>query len=117
MNKLYIIILLIVFVGVNSCKTDIDVNADYEDITVVYGLINPLDSIHYIKINKAFLGNPSVIDAAANSDNFNYADGDLDVQILEYDNNGNLKTTVPLVRTVNEVPKDAGIFDNSTNVL
>ncbi len=39
-----------------GCSTELEVNAPYKDITVVYGLLNQRDTIQYIKINKAFLG-------------------------------------------------------------
>lgn len=39
-----------------GCSTDLDINAPYKDITVVHGLLNMRDSIQYVKINKAFLG-------------------------------------------------------------
>ncbi len=106
----------------NSCNTKIDVNADYQDITVVYGLINPADSVHYIKINKAFLkDNVNANTLAADANNFNYPDGDLEVTIEEWNGSNLVKSfstvTNTLFRTVNEIPKDAGVFDNSNNVL
>ncbi len=39
-----------------GCSTDLDINAPYKDITVVYGLLNTRDSVQYVKINKAYLG-------------------------------------------------------------
>jgi hypothetical protein len=39
-----------------SCNNKLDVNAQWQDITVVYGLLNQNDSVHYFRITKAFLG-------------------------------------------------------------
>jgi hypothetical protein len=103
-----------------SCETKVDLNAEYKDITVVYGLINPNDSIHYIKINKVFLPDDGVNanTLAANQENFNYAADELTATVEEYrGDNGNYVGSYNLVRTVNEVPKDDGVFDNSVNVL
>ncbi|MCB0402136.1 MAG: hypothetical protein KDD41_08635 [Flavobacteriales bacterium] len=102
-----------------SCETDVDLNADYQDITIVYGLIDPNDTVHYLKINKAFLGetNVNANDLAAIESNFNYAADELDVTVEEYNKQNDLVTTHTTIRTVNEIPKDPGIFDNSTNVL
>ena len=72
MKKLLSIAALGSILMFSSCETDIDVNADYQDITVVYGLVNPNDTNHYIKINKAFLGEGSALDLAADANNFNY---------------------------------------------
>ncbi|MDB4534177.1 hypothetical protein N9242_04830 [Vicingaceae bacterium] len=117
MNKLLYVLILSISFGLFSCETDIDVNAEYKDITAVYGLINPSESNHYIKINKAFLGEGSALDLAANADNFNYAAGELIVTVEAYDGNNSLKNTYSTTRTVNEIIKDQGIFDNSSNVL
>ena len=111
MNKLSIGVILLMTIGFFSCKTDIDVNADPTDITVVYGLINPLDTVHYVKINKAFLGEGSALDLAANSSNYTYLEDELNVRL-----DGNGKSYL-LTRVTNEVPKKIGIFDSSINVL
>jgi hypothetical protein len=115
-NSLAILLLLMTTVFV-SCETDIDVNAEYQDIPVVYAAIDPSDTNHYVKINKAFLGESNALDLAADANNFNYADGELTVTADEYSANGTLIQGHLLTRTVNEIPKDPGIFDNSTNVL
>jgi len=117
MNKLFFSFLLLIAFGFSSCETDIDLNAEYKDIPVVYGLINPSDTNHYIKITKAFIGDANAYDLAANADNFNYQDGELTVEVTEYNFDGIFIKTYLLTRTVNEIPKDPGIFDNSSNVL
>ncbi len=126
MNKFLLLILLAVTLGSISCETDIDVNADYQDIPIVYGIINPNDDNHYIKINKAFLGATNAYELAANPENFNYADGELEITVQEFAENGSLVKTfsttnatgpLAITRTVNEIPKDPGIFANSSNVL
>lgn len=111
MNKLSIGSVLLMALAFFSCETDIDINAEPTDITVVYGLINPTDSIHYIKINKAFLGDGNALDFAADADNYNYAENELTAVV-----SGNGKS-YPLTRVTNEIPKDDGVFDNNTNVL
>ncbi|MCO6499807.1 MAG: DUF4249 family protein [Vicingus serpentipes] len=116
MKKIYFHLFMFPLLAFFSCSTEIDVNAPYEDITVVYGLINPADSVHYIKVNKAFSGTSSALDLAANSANFNYSAGVLEVTVEEHNSNGLVKSYL-LTRTVDEVIKDPGIFDNSGNVL
>ncbi len=39
----------------NSCTTEFDVAAPYKEIPVIVGLLNKSDSIHFIKVNKAYL--------------------------------------------------------------
>lgn len=102
-----------------GCSTDVDLYADYKDITVVYGLINPNDSVHYLKINRAFIQDGvTATDLASNSHNFNYGENDLVVTVEERDgNDGSWVNAYTLERVSNEIPKDDGVFDNSTNVL
>lgn len=66
-----------------SCSTDVDIYADYKDITVVYGLLDSNKDTNYIKINKAFLGPGSAFDIALIDDSCNYPDK-LDAKLIEY---------------------------------
>lgn len=93
-QKLYIfatmqnlkIIILFVFAGyislLNSCKTDFEINAPYSDIPIVYGLINPSDSLQYIKITKAFLGNGDATQIAQVADS-SYYSSELEVKVVD----------------------------------
>ena len=72
--------LLILF---NACSTDVDLYADYKDITVVYGLLDPGRDTNYVKINKAFLGPGNAFDIALIADSCNYPNK-LDAKIIEY---------------------------------
>ncbi|MCK4361265.1 MAG: hypothetical protein KAV70_05930, partial [Bacteroidales bacterium] len=89
------LLLVILFTGLlfSACETDVDIIADYEDVTVVYGLLNQ-DSITYLKINKAFLGEGNALIMAKVEDSSNYT-GMLDVKIEEWAS-GNLLNTFQL---------------------
>ena len=67
----------------NACSTDVDLYADYKDITVVYGLLDSGADTNFIKINKAFLGPGNAYDIALIEDSCNYP-GKLDAKIIEY---------------------------------
>ncbi|HOI32470.1 MAG: DUF4249 family protein [Bacteroidales bacterium] len=62
--------LLVVF---NSCSTDVDLYADYKDITIVYGLLDAGQDTNFIKITKAFLGPGNALEIAKDPDSSNYA--------------------------------------------
>lgn len=47
-----------------SCKTEVDLIGDYKVTPVIYGLLDQSDSIHYIKINRTFLGQGNALDMA-----------------------------------------------------
>ena len=79
--KKTIIILLSFFIGLQSCKTEFEVNAPWKDITVVYGLLNQNDEQHVIKINKVFLGQADVNDMAQIRDSSEYGPNEIAVTI------------------------------------
>ena len=67
----------------NACSTDVDLYADYKDITVVYGLLDSGADTNFIKINKAFLGPGNALEIAQVADSNNYPDK-LNARLVEY---------------------------------
>lgn len=66
-----------------SCSEDFTVSAPYKETTAVYGILDPTDSVHYIRIQKAFLDeNRSAIELAKVPDSNFY--NNITVQLLEY---------------------------------
>ncbi len=57
-----------------GCSTDIDLTAPYEDITIVFGILDQSRDVQFIKINKAFLGDEPLEDMAAIRDSVEYND-------------------------------------------
>lgn len=74
------LLLVALLFGVWSCSTDIDLNADYKEIPIIYGLLDAQDSVHYIRIQKAFLGEQNAEVTAQNPDSI-YYEQKLDVTI------------------------------------
>jgi hypothetical protein len=89
-----------------SCSTDFDINAPYKDYSIVFGLLNQNDSIHYIKVNKAFLGTGNASDYAAIRDSSEYASVSGEVQAW---NGSTLVNTYQLLDT-ELVNRDSGLF-------
>lgn len=92
---------------ISSCSTDFEINADWKEITVVYGLLDQKESVHYIKINKAFLGEGNALTFAQNPDSASYG-GNLEVWIEEWQDSYYFGT-YPL-DTVTIFNKDSGVF-------
>lgn len=56
--KQFILIYLIAGLSgllVSSCSTDFDLNAPYDQIPIVYGILDPTTDTQYVKINRTFL--------------------------------------------------------------
>lgn len=105
MNRLIaffaIALISVVFI---SCEKGIDINDDYKVTTIVYGLIDPTDSISYLRIEKAFLSEGDVFESAqvADSNLFPYK---LDVKLRA--ENGDVVVTFDTITIYN---KKEGIF-------
>lgn len=111
-KKLYAFYILIILLY--SCSTDFNVIAPYTEVIVVDGLLNAIDSIQYIKISKAFLGEGNAYVMAKQSDSINYADV-LDVK-MERIINKHVIETFNLNRTLKN-DKDSGTFAYPFHVL
>lgn len=73
MKKLSFLLLLpFVVLAFTACETDFDVTASYKEVTVVYGLISQNDTVHYLRINKAFLGDGNALEYAKIADSNSY---------------------------------------------
>lgn len=70
----------------NSCETDFSLNGDYELTPVVFGLLDPTDTVHIVKITKAFLGDGDNLLYAQNPDS-NYFN-QVDARVYEFDDAG-----------------------------
>ena len=115
MKKIFTFVLLLSFLGslFLACSTDVDLYADYKDITVVYGLLDSGKDTNYIKINKAFLGPGDAFDIALIDDSCNYPNK-LDAKLIEYrasaTSNNYQQTRVLPLDTVTVHNKNLGIF-------
>ncbi len=99
----------------NSCKPDFKITSEYRDITVVYGLLNPEDNQHYIKIYKGYLTADNAMVWAQDLDNISYYD-DIEVKLIESNNINGQVVTYPM-DTVMSVYKNYGVFPSPTQVL
>lgn len=105
--KKYILLMTLISGLISSCETDFEVNAPYKETTVIYGLLNAVDSVQYIRVSKGFLGEGDALIMAQNSDSINYPDI-LDVR-LERVLNDVVQESFSLER-VDTIPKEEGIF-------
>ena len=111
MKKIYLIVGVFAVI-LTSCETDFDVNAEWEEVTVVYGLLDAGDEMktQQIKISKAFLGKMDALQMAQYADSINFEKGELAVKVIRVKNNG-ITDTIAL----DEVPtlRNDGVFNDS----
>ena len=104
-------LLLTVYFLISSCETDFDVTGDWKEIPVVYGILNKNDATHYIRVNKAFLGDEDAFIMAAENDSINFSN--LTVKLIELTDAGVATDSFELDTTY--VNLENGIFGNNGN--
>lgn len=58
------LLFFLLLISLFSCNEKVDLIGDYKETAVVYGLLDHADSLHYIKITRAFIGPGSAVDIA-----------------------------------------------------
>lgn len=112
-NLLVLLALLLSSAFIVSCETDVDLTAEWKEITIVYGLLNKDDTTHYLRINKAFMGDGNNLEYAKISDSSSYYNN-LEVSLTEYNNQNMLR--VLQFDTIHVLNKEPGTFYNDKMV-
>lgn len=107
----YLCAFLVILTG---CTPEFSTNEDYQDVTITYGLLNPNDTAHYVKIYKGFLTDGNPLELTSQMEAIYY--DSIDVVLEEYLTGTTPSRTIKMERT-REVPKDPGIFSNPVQEL
>ena len=108
-----------------SCDNDLKIIADWKDVPAVYGILNAQDSVHYIKLNKDFLGQGDVMMMAQEFDSLHYAVDQVGIRLLEKEEsdvpsqngtNWQTRNTYELEPT-NEFVRPEGVFSSPTQTI
>lgn len=106
--------LLLAILLFTGCSEEIDLTAPYQETCAIYGLLNTNDSIQFVRVSKAFLGDGNVFVMAQQYDSVNYANI---LQVyLQRLVNGVVRDSFPLTR-IDTIPKDSGTFYYPGQVL
>lgn len=100
----------------SSCSTDLNLTGAYEEVPLIYGLLDPNDNPnqggngHLFRIQKAFLGEESAFVMALEPDSSYFPYDDLFVELVEY--NGATESNRWVLDTVMISNKDVGDPDD-----
>jgi hypothetical protein len=104
--RLFPLITGLLVLALTSCNEDIEFDGDFEETAVVFGLLNQADSIHYIKITRAFGGNNNSLQVAQIPDSSYFQN--IEVIVDEVINNNVVRSwTLGDTTLTNKVP---GVF-------
>jgi len=111
--KQYLLLgLSIVCLFFTSCETEVEVNDDFEPVPVIFGLLNPNETNHIIRINRTYLGG-NALDGALVPDSSTYKNIN---PVIEEVVNGNVSNTYTLTKTTIADKDENGVFYTTPNV-
>lgn len=98
-----------------GCDNTLDVTAEWKDIPVVFGVLSPQDTAHYIRIEKAFLDpSRSALEVARIPDSLYY--DNLDAALVDL--SSGLRYTLEEVDGTEEgLIREEGVFAEMPNIL
>ncbi|MBO7492320.1 MAG: hypothetical protein J6T59_07765 [Bacteroidales bacterium] len=99
-----------------SCKQEIDLSAEYKDISFSYAILDRNDSCHYFKIYKGFLTDDNALVQAGDWNNIYYPVDSVEVRLEEY-NGARVLLRSQVLDTTTMVPKEGGWFANPKQLL
>lgn len=100
------IILIITVVFLAACESDVQVMSDWKSLPVVYGILDPTDSVQYIRVTKGYNGEGDAAKMAMIPDSLYY--DSLVLYLEEYDGANQLLRTIALQKTY--LQKEEGAF-------
>lgn len=115
MRKVLVFTISIIALFLGSCSNDLEINAPWKNVTVVFGLLNKNETTHYIRISKAFLGEGDALEFASQFDSLYYNPDLLDVKVYRV-YNGVVEDSF-LCAAVTDIDKDPGIFAAPSQIL
>ena len=118
MKKITTFLILFVLLF-SACETEFEVNADWQEVTVVYGLLDQSNNQQYIKINKAYLGIGDALQMASVADSINYDPADLEVKIIKVKDGafGSIDRLDSVHLDTTLLAKDDGLFATDENII
>jgi hypothetical protein len=108
MKKYIVFLIAIIVIGLASCDNELDINADYKEITIVYGLLDPKQDTQWVRIQRGYLGTAPASASFNEPDSLYY--GSLDVELLEFDEDLNSVRTTSLIRDETSIQLNSGLF-------
>jgi len=92
-----------------------DVLADYKEKIVCYGILNPSDSVHYIRVSKVFVGEGDALQMAQVQDSIALRPENTVAKITRILNGIEMSTWI--LSADSTIPREEGVFVNPHQVL
>ena len=81
-ENLYITLICLFLYMLSSCSEKVELVGNFEETAVVYGLLDQADTLHYIKITRAFIGPGNALEIAQIADSSYFTNVDATISEL-----------------------------------
>jgi hypothetical protein len=115
MKRLLLLVLLAASFAYQACKNDIDLLDDYKESIVCYGVLNPKDTAHYLRIGKVFLGEGNALVMAQTSDSIQLRPEEMEVRITRLLNGTEMGFWI--LEPDSSIPRVPGVFEYPRQIL
>ncbi len=95
---------------IQGCDNEIDINAEYQELTVMYGLLDPRSDVNYIRVQRGYLGDAAASASYGISDSLYYDSTEIDVFLREYSFGANTPDRETELIWDNSIGLDSGTF-------
>jgi hypothetical protein len=106
MKRIFTLALLATMLLFSSCQKQLDISTEWQEMYVVYSLLNLKDSAHYVRVNRAFQTGNSSWQVA---DSVNVKHGDFEVILHVKSESGQVEGSI-LLLPCHDFVKDSGDF-------
>jgi hypothetical protein len=108
LKRLLLLPVLIIPFIIHSCKNDLDLLDEYEEKIVCFAVLNPDDTMHYVRVSKVFLGEGNALQFAQVQDSIQLRPENMEVRITRLQNNVEMQYWILTPDT--SIPREEGIF-------
>ena len=106
-RPLFLPVLIIPFI-INSCNNELDVLDDYEEKIVIFGILNPNDTAHYVRVGRVFLGEGNALLFAQTEDSIQLPPEQMEVRITRLQNG--VEQQFWILQPDTSQPREEGVF-------
>ncbi|MFM7015979.1 MAG: hypothetical protein ACKOX3_06580 [Bacteroidota bacterium] len=114
-RPIFFLLTLTISILFYSCDNTLDILDEYKDTPIVYGLLNKNDTLHYVRIQKGFLGEGNALLMAQYPDSIYYDTASISVHIYSTIN-GSPNDTIVLYPSFDKT-KVEGLFTDEKHRL
>ena len=108
-----ILIFFALLCGFVGCDQAFDITIETKPTTFIYSVLDPIDTNHYIRINRSFIADSNIFEIVRISDSMYYSHLNVKIELLN--NNGGNVVFYPQPKIF--IPKNIGNFYSEPNIL